>query len=204
MTERPARSLPPAYFEVKYEAEPDPWGFASSPYERAKYRATLDALPRARYRRGFEVGCSIGVLSRLLAARCEALLSADVAEAALARARERCRDLRHVRFARMRLPAERPDGAFDLVVVSEVAYYWSRDDLAGFARFVRDALEPGGEVVLVHWTPVETDYPLTGDEAQDGLLAALAGFCRPVLSRREATYRLDVVRRPPAPADDAP
>ena len=67
MTRRPARSLPTAYFDRKYAFDPDPWGFATSAYEADKYRATLAALPRARYRRALEVGCSIGVLTERLA-----------------------------------------------------------------------------------------------------------------------------------------
>ena len=39
------RSLEPAYFEALYAADPDPWRFATSAYEREKYTATLAALP---------------------------------------------------------------------------------------------------------------------------------------------------------------
>ena len=46
---RPASSLPPGYFEAIYARDPDPWRFADSAYERAKYDATLAALPRPRY-----------------------------------------------------------------------------------------------------------------------------------------------------------
>ena len=42
-------SLPPGYFDDVYRANPDPWAFATSPYEAAKYDATLAALPNARY-----------------------------------------------------------------------------------------------------------------------------------------------------------
>ena len=67
---RPTESRPTRYFEEIYARDPDPWDFATSDYERAKYEATVAALPKTRYARGFEVGCSIGVLSRMLAARC--------------------------------------------------------------------------------------------------------------------------------------
>src|SRR6478609_8966907 len=62
-------SLPPDYFERVYREADDPWRFASSPYEAAKYAATLAAVPRARYRNAFEIGCSIGVLTERLAGR---------------------------------------------------------------------------------------------------------------------------------------
>ena len=190
---RPSRSLPPAYFEAKYAADPDPWRFASSAYEAAKYEATLAALPRPTYRVTLELGCSIGVLTERLAARSETMLALDVAEDALRQAHERCRDLRHVRLERRRVPDQFPDGRFDLVLVSEVGYYLSRDDWIGTIDRIRQALEPGGHLLLVHWTPEATDYPLTGDQVHRIALTA-SGFRR-VAGRREATWRLDLLER---------
>ena len=80
-----ASSLPAAYFAALYQADADPWRFASSDYERRKYAATLAALPRRAYRREFEVGCSIGVLTSQLARRCEHLLAVDVVDTAWSR-----------------------------------------------------------------------------------------------------------------------
>ena len=51
-------SVAPAYFGRLFRTESDPWGFDTSPYEAAKYDATLAALPRPRYRRAVEVGCA--------------------------------------------------------------------------------------------------------------------------------------------------
>src|ERR1700761_3998891 len=96
----------PGYFDRLYADDPDPWNFASSEYEREKYAATIAALPPGRFARALEVGCSIGVLTRLLAVRCEALLAVDVAESALLQAEERCSDQPWVTFARMAVPAE--------------------------------------------------------------------------------------------------
>ena len=39
-------TIPPGYFEALYAEDSDPWKFASSPYERDKYAATLAALLR--------------------------------------------------------------------------------------------------------------------------------------------------------------
>ncbi|WP_336492321.1 class I SAM-dependent methyltransferase [Methylobacterium nigriterrae] len=94
---RHTTSLPPSYFDERYARNPDPWEFATSAYERTKYAVTLNALPQVRYDSALEVGCSIGVLTKALAARCNTVVGLDVAEAALTQARERCRDLRPVR-----------------------------------------------------------------------------------------------------------
>lgn len=197
MTEPPRSSLPASYFEDVYRANPDPWGFETSPYEAAKYTATLAALPRPRYRSGFEPGCSIGVLTERLAARCDALLAVDLVPAVLARAAERCRHLAQVRLAVMPVPERFPDDRFDLIVLSEVGYYWARSDLDRARRLTAAALEPAGHLLLVHWTPLVPDYPLTGDEVHDAFLED-AGDGKPFIAlaeRREERYRLDLLER---------
>ena len=187
------RSLEPEYFRRVYAASRDPWGFETSAYEAAKYADTLRALPRARYGRGLEVGCSIGVLTERLAERCERLVAIDVAEAALAVARERCGGLAGVEFGRMQFPEERPEGRFDLVVVSEVAYYWGAEWLGRAMDAVAAMQEMGGQLVLVHWTPEVADYPTSGDAVHDRWLGR-AEYRRVDGWRRER-YRLDVLER---------
>lgn len=190
-------SLPPRYFEDVYGANDDPWGFETSPYERAKYAATLAALPRPRYRRAFEIGCSIGVLSERLARRCDDLLAVDVVPSVLARARARCREFPQARFAEMSVPVEFPEETFDLILVSEVGYYWGREDFTRAREQIVRALEPDGHLLLVHWTPAVHDYPLSGDEVHDRFLAEAGphGRLRHLTGGREETYRLDLLER---------
>ena len=193
MSPRPDRSLPPAYFERLYAADRDPWGFATSAYERAKYDATLAALPKKHYANAFEVGCSIGVLTARLAGRCDRLLAVDVAEDALDQARKHCAALAGVRFERLRFPDEAPEGRFDLIVLSEVVYYWSALDVGRAADLAVAALEPGGDVILVHYVRA-TDYPLSGDDAAERFIAAAKG-CRVTHAERNDDYRIDVLTR---------
>ena len=198
MTEAPA-SLPDAFFEEFYGRSPDgdPWGFSKFEYERDKYAATLAALPRDRYVAAFEVGCSIGVLTRQLADRCDRLLAVDVAERPLAMARARNADAPNVTIRRARVPENWPEGeTFDLILLSEVLYYFGPDDVGVVADRVLSALRPGGDVVLVHWLPVaDPPYPQTGDAAVEGFLAAAGDALAPIAARRESLYRMDVLRR---------
>jgi SAM-dependent methyltransferase len=187
-------SLPAAYFERLYAADPDPWEFETSAYESAKYQATLAALPRAQYSSAFEIGCSVGVLTERLAASCEHLLAVDVAERALRQARERCRDLPHVRFACMQVPDELPAGQFDLILLSEVGYYLSLDDLARLRTWIVERLLPNGQLVLAHWTPVIDDAPLTGDAVHDLFLNVPDQLAR-LSGSRAPTWRLDVLEQ---------
>lgn len=191
---RRVRSIEPDWFEKLYREKGDPWGFETSAYERAKYDDTLGSLPRPRYARALEVGCANGVLTERLAARCDALIAVDVSETALAAARARCVGARQVRFERRRMPAEWPDGPFDLVLLSEVVYYWDDADLALAGRRLCGALASGGDLLLVHWLG-PTDYPKSGDEAVDALRAALGDAVRPIAAERRDEYRLDLWRR---------
>ena len=182
----------PEHFDRLYASDPDPWKFATSEYERDKYAATLAALPRPRFARAFEVGCSIGVLTRQLAARCNAILAVDVAEAALQGAAVRCRDQSHVQFARMVVPQDWPPGAFDLILFSEVLYYLDDTDRAAAARLSLQSLSPSGAIILVNWHG-PTDGFCTGDDAAEAMIAACAPALRPVTQQRAEKYRLDVL-----------
>jgi trans-aconitate methyltransferase len=187
-------TLGPAYFDAVYASDPDPWKFASSVYERNKYASTLAALPKPRYSRGLEIGCSIGVLTRELAVRCDRILAVDVAEAPLIEARHRCVGLPNARFEQMFVPEQWPEGAFDLILLSEVVYYLHAEDVTRLALRVIQSLAPGGDVVLVHWTG-ETDYPLTGDEAAGLFIAAIGEAAQVQRTDRHAHFRLDVLTR---------
>jgi len=177
MNQNQPNTLPPSYFDAVYTATADPWGFEHKPY----------------YQNAFEIGCSLGVLTARLAPRCGALLAVDGSEKPLARARELCRDLPQVQIRRMQVPDAFPAQQFDLVLASEVGYYWSPDDLGRAQAKILEHLSVGGHLMLVHWTPFVHDYPLTGDEVHESFLA-LPGL-RPLHSHREEKYRLDVLER---------
>lgn len=190
-------SMGAEYFTDLYARDPDPWNFSDSAYEAAKYAETLSALPRDRFARALEVGCSIGVLTRSLAARCDALLAIDVAEQALRCARERCMGL-PVEFRRMRIPDEWPAGTFDLILLSEVLYYLTTDEIDRVAARVAGSLREGGCLMLVHWTG-PTDYPLSGDDASERLIT---GMSLPVIRRqRTQHYRMDILQAKDSSAD---
>jgi SAM-dependent methyltransferase len=190
---RHQQSLPRKYFEELYASSPDPWNFANSEYEREKYQTTLESID-SYYQSGLEIGCSIGILTQTLAQRCSRLLAVDISERALRQARERCANLPQIEFQQLALPHELPDGGFDLILLSEVGYYWTVSDLDRFICWVPLVLWPGGLCTLVHWTG-QTDYPLTGDEVHDHFLQVTQGFLRPRLSVRHQSYRLDALTR---------
>lgn len=183
----------PEDFEELYARDPDPWQFATSDYERQKYAATLAALPPGRFSRAFEVGCSIGVLTRELATRCDSLLAVDVSATALRRAAQRCEGQPWVEFAEMTVPEQWPEGAFDLILFSEVLYYIGVPGTEASARRTRESLRPGGTVMLVNWHG-PTDGACTGDAAAESFIERCRPHLAPTLQRRTEKYRLDVLR----------
>lgn len=161
----PAR-IDPDSFEELYKTDPDPWRFETSPYEQAKYAQTLAALGplSRRFRRALEAGCSIGVFTELLAPRCDELIAVDASPTAVAHARARLARLPHVRVDERVLPEDLPAGPFDLVVCSEILYYWTPDPLRQLLARLEALVSPGGSLLAVHWRPQTKTYPLLGDD----------------------------------------
>jgi SAM-dependent methyltransferase len=193
MTSRP--SLDANYFEDIFCSDDDPWDLAGSDYEAEKFKVTHDALADRRYARALEVGCAHGVLTEKLVGLCDTLLAVDISSKALAKARERVGDRSGVELARMAFPRETPEGpAFDLVILSEVAYYWGVVDLDRASEWLRGGVAQGGRIILVHYTG-ETDYPHSGDEAVELLWRDLEGDFVAERTERHDRYRLDLWRR---------
>ena len=66
------------------------------------------------------------------------------------------------------------------------------DALGDWIDRLEIAVEPGGHLLLVHWTG-PTDYPLTADQAHEAFLRRPAWLA--IRSERAKTYRLDVLER---------
>lgn len=186
-------TIEPSYFDAMYDGAADPWGFASRWYERRKYAVSIALLPRERYQRAFEPGCSIGVFTGMLAQRCAAVLSCDAAVAAVAAARARTRQLPHVRVERRLIPRDWPPGRFDLLVFSEFLYYFGDRDLAEVLDLGVAALRPGGTMLAVHWRHPVAEYPRDGDDVHR-VLAARRHLAR-LVSHREPDFAADVYIR---------
>ncbi|MDT3330239.1 PIG-L family deacetylase [Microbacterium sp. KSW-18] len=183
---RPAGpSLAGGFFEDFYcRNGDDPWGFESRWYEQRKRAVTLASLPRERYASALELGCSTGVLTDLLVDRCDAVLAVDIADAPLEIARRRLGSRDDVRLERLGLPGEWPAGTFDLVVLSEVGYYWNPADLTVAIDRIRGAMDAGGHLIACHWRHPVTEYPQSGDDVHAALRAA-EGFVRLMLHEEE-------------------
>jgi 2-polyprenyl-3-methyl-5-hydroxy-6-metoxy-1,4-benzoquinol methylase len=181
-----------SHFDRLYQANPDPWRFRTDPYEQAKYRHTVAVLNGRRFVSGLEVGCSIGVLTRMLAPQCDRLLALDLVDQPLATAAQHCADQPWVEFQRMQVPDAWPERRFDLIVLSEVLYFLTPSDIDRCVRRVMDSLLPSAAVLLVNWLG-RTDDPCSGDQAAERFIAGSAGTLAIARQARRPRYRLDLL-----------
>lgn len=192
---RTGASLTEDYFDGIFAADDDPWSLANSPYEAAKFARTIAVLDDRRYAAALEIGCAHGVLTHRLAPWCDDLLAIDISAKAIGYARGRCEEFRQIRFERVAFPDEAPAIEFcDLVLLSEVVYYWSDADVVAAGTWLKTHVAVGGRILLVHWIG-ETDYPQSGDAAVDKMSAALGDTIRVEHAERTSSYRLDLWTR---------
>ena len=156
-----------AFFEEKYERSEDPWRFASSSYELGRYDAIINALSFRRYRRAFEPACSIGVLTEQLAIICDRVDATDISLTAIEQAIHRCKLLPNVIIKQGALPADIPAGTFDLIVFSEVGYYFKKPQLRSLIDQLMGSLESEGIFLAAHWLGGSSDHILDGNEVHD-------------------------------------
>ena len=153
-----------AEFEARYVADPDPWGYTTSPYEREKYAATLAACGPGTFRSALELGGSIGVFSQALAPRCDSLITLDAAPTAVSAARTRLAGHPGVNVILGAIPADIPRRPYDLVVASEILYYLLPSELAATLVVLRRLLIAGGRLVAVHWRPDGPERPFSAEQ----------------------------------------
>jgi SAM-dependent methyltransferase len=177
------------FFERKYRESGDPWDFAGSEYERGRYEAIIAALGERRYKRAFEPGCSVGELTWRLAERCGLVEAMDISATAVARAKERCRALPNVHVREGGLPHPMPGGQFDLIVFSEIGYYFEEPRLQELGDMLVSRICTSGTLLAAHWLGTSKDHLLSGDRVHE-ILGELDGL-RLEHSERHAEFRLD-------------
>jgi SAM-dependent methyltransferase len=182
-----------AYFETMYQDSDDPWSLATRWYDHRKYGLTVAALPRERYRNAFEPGCSVGELSFLLADRCDRLLSCDREPRAVAAATARVAGRDTARVEHRVIPGEWPEGEFDLVVFSEILYYFDAATVDRLLAHVQESLMPGGTLAAVHWRYPVSDHAQSAQDVHDAVRSL--PWLTSVARHEEPDFLLDVFVR---------
>ncbi|MHA7218566.1 PIG-L family deacetylase [Arthrobacter sp. MDT1-48-3] len=185
-------------FERLHRDRADPWEVAERFYEQRKRALTMAALPRRRFCRTLEIGCSVGALTRELAAVSDNLLALDTSETAVRRTNEALimDEAATARLATVPRDWPREDGPFDLIVLSETGYFLTADQLDAVVDLVDASLDDDGVLVLCHWRHPIEGWELDGDAVHERV-RRLSGLETLVLHTEE-DFLLEVLV--PAPA----
>ena len=152
------------FFETRYRDIGDPWDLAHDSYEQSRYETIIRALSGRRYGYAFEPGCAVGALTEKLATICDRVDASDFSQTAVEQARQRCASLHgvQVRCASVTDPA--PIAEFDLLVLSEIGYYFPLTAWQSLVIDIANRMQPGATLLASHWLGGSPDHILSGDE----------------------------------------
>lgn len=186
------------FFESLYRSAPtgDPWDFDRSPEEQHRFDQVVDALGPGRFDRGLEIGCSTGQLTRRLAERATQIVAIDTSASAIEVALRTCAGLDGVQLRVGHVPDGLADveGDFDLIVVSDIGYYFSEAGLEDLIRVLADRAAPGATLLAAHWLGGSPDHVLDATTTHRVIADALDWHH--TSSNTSTTHQFDRWRRP--------
>lgn len=153
-------------FDHLFSGTPDPWGYGKCLLSHERRRLLLEKLPEATYASMLEIGCAEGWITRLLAARTQQLTAIDISEVALARARDRCRDLGNIIYRRVDILEDAVEGRYDAVVCAGVLVYLPLAVQPLLRDRILALLAPGATLLLEH-TVVAYPGEISGRDVHD-------------------------------------
>ncbi|GDX40447.1 hypothetical protein LBMAG21_07390 [Armatimonadota bacterium] len=146
-------------FDRLYSQSPDPWGYLVPHfrYQRLKYEKSMAMLPARRYSSVLDVGCGLGVFTRMVAPHCDSALGMELSSVAVEQAMRLSENVPNIAFAQGDIlqidSVLRDENAFDLILVADVLYYLallSDEVLTTVTRSIVQRLPPGGLILLVN------------------------------------------------------
>jgi hypothetical protein len=129
------------------------------------------------------------ILTARLASICQHVDAIDISPTAVRRARLHCAQLSNVSVCCGSLPKDVPAGTFDLVVLSEIGYYFDHQELFKVGSHIAGRLEPSGVLLAVHWFGHSDDHLIDGDSVHE-ILNRLDGLTLQY-SERHVGFRID-------------
>ena len=183
-----------AGFERKFRENIDPWDYTHSRFEHFKRSVLLRACGHEKHGRVLELGCAIGETTRFLAPLCLRLLALDGSATAISEARRRVRSP-NVRFLQAKLPGQMPRGPFDLIVVSELAYYLSVHEQAALGERLAAATAHRGKIVLLHHRQHFQDAAQSPALAHARLRSQLRRIASPIFQQKYPRFDVVALRK---------
>ncbi|MGB5942307.1 MAG: bifunctional PIG-L family deacetylase/class I SAM-dependent methyltransferase [Leeuwenhoekiella sp.] len=178
------------YFDELYKKNSDPWNFKTSEYEHQKYKRSAGLLKGEHFTDGLEIGCSIGMHTLELAPFCNRLTAVDISEKALESAKEICKSRNNIFFKKLDITTEFPAGAYDLITLCEVGYYFDKETLLAVFEKIKEHLNAGGKLLMMHWTSYVPDYPLTGAAVHRFFKDWNTGFFKLLAEEKHTSYEM--------------
>ena len=162
-------------FDALYQADPDPFHVRSSFYEQRKLGLVLDCLTKPFYAAAWDPACGIGEMAARLAPRAERLLASDASPQAVHLTRRHCSSCGNVDVKQLTQPQPPPSeaDAFDLIVVSEFAFYLTEQGRQDTLDVLHEAAAEGAELVAVHWRHHPPEGYVSGEQVQEEVVAGL-------------------------------
>jgi SAM-dependent methyltransferase len=153
------------HWDTQYRQTTDLFELEGTAHERRRYEFIVGALAGRPLGRTLELGCSVGVLTQMLAEQTDSLVATDISDVVLEAARERLLDAGHggVEFHQADLPDGVPAGPFDTIIASELLYYLRADEVRGAGMRLADALAPGGRILTAHTRGYFPKHALSAD-----------------------------------------
>ncbi|MEP1834618.1 MAG: class I SAM-dependent methyltransferase [Hyphomonas sp.] len=182
-------------FERKFAENPDPWRTWNSRYERVKRAALGRAVGTGKYGRVLELAAGNGSNTPMLAARSLRLTSTEGTSTGVQLVRKAAGLLPRVKISQLALADRFPDMSYDLIVISEVLYYLSDQDLNGLARETARRLRPNGALVLAHHCETFSDAARSGLNIHQEFLRRIDASFTVEYHNRSRRYALLRVRR---------
>jgi SAM-dependent methyltransferase len=188
------------YFNWLYRRE-DPYALMESDYEKAKLALVVETVGAVvgHARSALEIGCGEGKLTGHLAPICDRVVAVDISDLAVARAKKSLADAPHVEVRQADVFTHELTESFDLVVCSEVLFYFEPNQLPGIVKKVADRVAVGGRLLLVHARAMADDtagIELKKFGAKTIHDRFIADGCFTVdVDRVEPAYRITILRR---------
>jgi trans-aconitate methyltransferase len=180
-------------FDEMFGISDDPWGYRTRWYEKRKRELLLASLSRPRYQRALEIGSANGEVTSRLSGRVGELLACDASERAINLTRQKLGIANNVKFVHCDIPGHWPEGRFDLIVMNELGYYLSEDELLKTLELSGKSLNTQGELVVCHWRYAIEGCHFTGDDVHERVARwAIGQDLRRLASHIESDFLLEV------------
>lgn len=144
------------YFELKYIRN-NPYRVNGSFYDIEQCNRAVEIIKGRRYSSILEIGCGNGYLLERYSSLSDRVIVTDISRLALKRAKERLKGKKHIEFRQSDLLKEDINEKFDLVICSEVLYYFTLDQLKGVVPKILNYIKKDGNLLSIHIRSLNDD-----------------------------------------------